>query len=521
MPKIKKLVLQNFKKFKSLELNFNQGINILVGDNETGKSSVLLALDLILSASRSRVEAIGIEALFCKSAIDEFFEGAKTVALLPVLYAEIYLEEGDDHDLNGKQNSKQFTTDGLRMEISPVDEYEKFIKEVLADGYKNFPFEYYGVKFSTFAGQPYLNYKRPLNHLLLDSSRIDSDHAAREYTRAVFGLNAEVVERRRLENLYRLGKDTFRDVQLKALNEKLGTYQFGVRSSTRSNLETDLVITEDSIPIENRGKGKQCFVKTEFALSKHTVNAELHALLLEEPENHLSHTNMKKLVEKLSATTTTQLFIATHSSHICSRLDLRRAQLLGVGAKATSLSALTPDTADFFMKAPDNNVLQFVLSKKVILVEGDAEFILLDALYRKVTGGISPEQDGVHIIAIGGISFKRYLELARLLEIKTAVIRDNDGDYAKNCVVSYDGHLFSGSQVFADKNNARKTFEITIYEDNKDICDTSFGAGRKTLSVQEYMLKNKAEAALQLLKDASEKLVAPDYLQEAISWIRG
>lgn len=34
------------------------------------------------------------------------------------------------------------------------------------------------------------------------------------------------------------------------------------------------------------------------------------------------------------------------------------------------------------MKAPDNNILEYVLSKKVILVEGDAEFILMEALYK-------------------------------------------------------------------------------------------------------------------------------------------
>ncbi|CAI8855321.1 AAA family ATPase [Pseudomonas syringae] len=39
-----KLILQNFKKFDSLMLEFDAGVNVLIGDNETGKSSVLLAL---------------------------------------------------------------------------------------------------------------------------------------------------------------------------------------------------------------------------------------------------------------------------------------------------------------------------------------------------------------------------------------------------------------------------------------------------------------------------------------------
>lgn len=63
MPSIKKIVVKNFKSLGDLTLEFDPGKNVLIGDNETGKSSVLLALDLALSASRSRVETIGYEVL--------------------------------------------------------------------------------------------------------------------------------------------------------------------------------------------------------------------------------------------------------------------------------------------------------------------------------------------------------------------------------------------------------------------------------------------------------------------------
>jgi exonuclease SbcC len=41
---ITKLTLRNFKKFHNLELNFSQGLNVIVGNNEAGKSTVLSAL---------------------------------------------------------------------------------------------------------------------------------------------------------------------------------------------------------------------------------------------------------------------------------------------------------------------------------------------------------------------------------------------------------------------------------------------------------------------------------------------
>ncbi|ENA0609699.1 AAA family ATPase [Enterobacter bugandensis] len=46
MPLITWLILINFKKFPEMVLRFSNDRNILVGDNESGKSTILLALDL-------------------------------------------------------------------------------------------------------------------------------------------------------------------------------------------------------------------------------------------------------------------------------------------------------------------------------------------------------------------------------------------------------------------------------------------------------------------------------------------
>jgi recombinational DNA repair ATPase RecF len=43
--KIKKLKLKNFKKFASQEFDFNDDLNVIVGDNESGKSSLLGAIE--------------------------------------------------------------------------------------------------------------------------------------------------------------------------------------------------------------------------------------------------------------------------------------------------------------------------------------------------------------------------------------------------------------------------------------------------------------------------------------------
>lgn len=519
MPTIEKLVLHNFKKFDALELNFNNQLNVVVGDNEAGKSSILLALDLVFSGSRSKLETIGLETLFNKGSVDYFLAGEKKPERLPLMYIEVFLSAGINPDLNGKNNSLGIECDGLRLECVPDDALGKEIIDALADAQHNFPFEYYAFNFITFAGQAYSAYKRPVRHLLIDSSRIDGDYAAKEYTRSVFESNVIARDRSKLENLYRRNKAQFRDEHLVDVNQRLTDYKFSVLTNSKTNLESDLVITEGDIPIDSKGKGRQCFIKTEFALNRGGAQP-LDALLLEEPENHLSHSSTRKLIDRMAAPNDKQLFIATHSSLICSRLDLRRALLIGSESKPVVLKALPEDTANFFMKAPDNNILEFVLSKRVLLVEGNAEFILLDALYKQHAGGSTLDRDGVHVISVGGTSFKRYLDLAKLLGTRTAVVRDNDGDHQRNCVDNYANYAQPHLRVFSDTDPKRSTFEICIYQDNQAFCEELFGAGRRTLSAQEYMLKNKADAAFELLQEKGDKLVAPGYIKDAIAWIR-
>lgn len=523
MKTVKKLILGNFKRFRTLELDFDKELNILIGDNEAGKSSVLQALDLVMSCSRSHVENLGLESLFNIHCIEDFMSGPRELKSLPKMFIEIYVEGVTGYEINGKNHSKAAEMiDGLRLICEPNDQYLKDIGEILRAKNSSFPFEFYEVHFLTFGGHSVHPARKPLKHLLIDSAQINNDYATRVYTRTVYESHATVLERNRHGMEYRNAKVSFRDKVLADLNKKLSDFKFGVRSSPKASFETDMMITEDDIPIDSKGKGRQCFIKIDFALLDR--GRSLDVLLLEEPENHLSHGHTRKLIDKIKVANNQQIFIATHSSMICSRLNLQKAIILSdkEPGKPVTLKSLPGDTAIFFMKAPDNNVLELALSKKAILVEGDAEFILMEALYKKHAAGGSTDADSVHIISVDGTSFRRYLDIAKVLKIKVAAVRDNDGDYQAKCAENYSE--FAGDtniQVFADKDNSRSTFEICMYRDNTKVCDAAFAAGRTTLTVLEYMLANKTDAAFYLLKDQEANLVAPSYIQEAVAWIRG
>lgn len=516
---IEKMKLLNFKRFPSFEVLFSPDLNLLIGDNEAGKSTLLAAMELVISGSKSKVDTLGLESLFSTTVISSFLAGNKNIEDLPCLHVELHLNEQGNPDLFGRNNLDGQPANGLQLICEPNEELTAEIKLVLGQGADNFPFEYYSIRFLTFSGEAYTGYRKFLRYLAIDSSQINSEYATKEYVKTVYESLVEPANRVGLKNDYRQQKVEFKNNNLSVVNNALDDYQFAIRSGSKSNLETDLTITEDDVPIESRGKGRQCFIKTEFALRRYSEEQSLDILLLEEPENHLSHTNMKRLITRISESQAKQIFIATHSSLISTRLDLRKSVLLNSSSvDPVLLEELPEDTAKFFMKAPDNNVLEFVLSSKVILVEGDAEYILIDSLYANVTGS-TLEDDDVHVISVGGTSFKRYLDIAKLLNIRVAVLRDNDGDFQANCIDSYADYHADNVKIFFDSDDTKSTFEICLYDLNQDVCDELFSPGRKTLTPLEFMLKNKADCAFRLRDEKPDDLVSPEYFNQAIVWI--
>ncbi|WP_282162146.1 ATP-dependent nuclease [Ulvibacterium marinum] len=516
---VNKIRLQNFKKFKKFKVSFDDQINLLIGDNESGKSTILLALDLVMRGSRNKVETLGLESIFNTKAIAEFLNTDRNLTKMPELRVELYLNEQNNETTHGKNNLDKRPCDGVRLVCKPNEDYHQSIKEVLKKPECLFPFEYYSISFTTFNDIPYNGYNKHLKHILIDNSLTSNEYAMKEYVKDIY--NSKILntsEKFQHQHEYRNFKEEFKNKAFKEINKRLeNDYKFAVKSNSKSNLESDLIIYEGEISIDNKGKGKQSIIKTSLALSK--SGDDFDSVLLEEPENHLSHSNMKKLIQEVINSTGKQIFVATHSDLVSTRLDLRKSILLNSSAEGrVKLEDLPEDTSKFFIKAPDNNILEYILSEKVILVEGDAEFILLDALYLKKTNKKLSE-DNIHVISVGGTSFPRYLDIAKILDIRTAVITDNDKDYAENITARYAKYNQENIDVFADKNNERYTFEVCIYRDNTDICEGLFSSQRKKLSVQEYMLKDKAEVAYQLLENKSRELKIPEYIDRAFEWI--
>ena len=516
---IAKIRLKNFKRFKDYTIEPNDRINILIGDNESGKSSILEAIDLVANGNVRRVEAIGLDRLINIEAIQEFQAGTRSFDNLPELRIELYLVGKFDHTMSGKNNLDKAKCDGIRLVCEPNLDYRTEIKDALLANKDYFPYDYYSVRFSTFADEGYTGRKRVLRSAIIDSSSMNSEYATNDFVRRMYMqyTESDVKERAMHKSQYRQMRRSFQAESLGALNSRVPVdknYTFGLRSGDSMALESDLMIYEDEIGIDNKGTGKQVFIKTDFALERSGDNVDV--ILIEEPENHLSHVNLRKLIQRVADTKNGQLFITTHNSLISTRLELKNLLIMHENGedRPVMLKDLSDETAKYFMKAPPASIVEFALAKKVILVEGPSEYMLAEKFYNSVTGH-SPEDDDVHIIDVRGLSFKRYLDVTKQTMGKVAVITDNDSDYQTHCIDKYNDYAENDNiKVFYHKNNNQRTFEIVLYADNKALCDKLFGQ-----DAVDFMLKNKTESAFAMLSQ-DQSINVPDYIKRAINWIK-
>ena len=523
---IKKIRLCNFKRFRFFEFDPNNDINLIVGANESGKSSLLAAINLVISASHYQIESAGLDTVINQQAVRGFLEKYKkkeaTLSDLPEVFVELYLNEQKNPNLNGKNNHSRDECDGLRLLIEADDDFHDDIKVCLDSETPEFPYEYYKISFRTFAYRSYSRRNKYLSGILVDESSTNDTVAISRFVQGLYMSSISDNERMVNRSIYRKERNRFAKERLENIGTN-GRGQFAIKTNLRDDLETSLTIVDENlVNLDNKGKGERAMIKIGNALKEQgkTPAVDLDTIMIEEPENHLSHTKMRLVMEDIrkNSGSNKQLFITTHSSLIASSLNIQKcvAPPLDQSGEPLVMGDLDKDTARFFMKAPNTNILEMILSPRVILVEGPSEYILMEKMFLASIGA-NPEEKNVHIISVGGITFKRYLDVAKFIKTKVAVITDNDGNPTENCEHRYsDYKTLENVKVFYSKDKGVKNFEEAIHRKNKKACDSI--TDKPSEEILDYMHKNKTESAYRLA-NSGISISTPNYIEEAINWI--
>lgn len=145
----------------------------------------------------------------------------------------------------------------------------------------------------------------------------------------------------------------------------------------------------------------------EFKYQK-TKQSIANFLLIEEPEAHI-HTHIQKtLFDKLNYSDT-QIIYSTHSTHISEVSNVESINVLGrVEGRCEAFqpsTGLIPEDIGNIQRYLDAVRSNLLFAKSVVLVEGDAEEILIPILVKKVLG-VSLDELGISLINIRSTGFK-------------------------------------------------------------------------------------------------------------------
>ena len=535
---VEKLIIKNYKCFRDFEINFNKGVSIIVGNNEEGKSTILEALQLCLSGmlnGRALFSDV-YESLFNKEAVGEYIESLKTdnKKPLPTILIEVYLKTNELPRFEGDGNSGRTKGCGLWIKICFNEQYQGEYTALIQRGdVKTIPVEYYKVERFSFAREAVTNRGIPLKSVLIDSSSNRFQNGSDVYISKIIRESLDDKEIAALAQSYRKLKENFgNDASIVAINDKVSEnagisnkkVSVSVDMSMKNSWETVLMTFIDDVPFHQIGKGEQCVIKTNLALA-HKKAQTSNLVLIEEPENHLSHTMLNELLNKINSTCKDkQLIITTHSNFVANKLNLKNLILLS-NQTTTKFDELPEGDAEYFEKLPGYDTLRLILAKKVILVEGPSDELIVQRAY-KDKYDLLPIENGVDVISVRGLSFKRFLDIAKRLDKKVTVVTDNDGNYEKRIRKKYqDYEDVDCIKVFASDNEDLKTLEPHFVEANKDkladireligISEADYPTQK---NVSDYMEDNKTEWALAVF-NSDKSYNYPDYITEAIEWV--
>ena len=155
------------------------------------------------------------------------------------------------------------------------------------------------------------------------------------------------------------------------------TLEVSMDMSARSTWESSITAHLNDMPFDSVGKGEQCRVQMKLAIE---AAGDSNVLLIEEPENHLSHSNMHKLIEEITQRgADRQIILTTHSNFVLNKLGIDNLKLLSPSGETMIMEDLSSDTKDYFMKLPGYDTLRLILSSEAILVEGPSDALIVPA----------------------------------------------------------------------------------------------------------------------------------------------
>jgi putative ATP-dependent endonuclease of OLD family len=438
---LSKLVVKGFRRLDNLELRFREGLNVLVGPNNAGKTAVVDALRVLLSTGEDgalrlseydlhvapgglKVEEASFEYVFSGLTADE--EADFVNALMPVkrvgsLEYEAHLSvRYSNADPGGRLRVKRWC--GAHEENAITSEMLDDLRSVYLQPLRD----------------PAQGLRPSRNSQLARLvQRLSDEDTRKDVVETLEKLDAELKAKKPIADAHEAVSKRHLEMLGKVLSQKLA---LGLSPSDFQRVAARLALAVETFDIEQNGLGfnnliYMAVVLTELSLSK---EAAYCALIVEEPEAHLHPQLQAVLLQYLNSVEKpadgekpVQVFVTSHSPNFASLAEIDAIGCVYHAPDATA--TFFPREVKFDKRKKEKlqrylNVTraEIFFARRIVFVEGAAELFLFEALASKL--GIDLRKHSVSVIGTDGLNFDAFLPLfgENALQVPVAVVTDSD-----------------------------------------------------------------------------------------------
>lgn len=522
---IEKLTIENYRNFGGFEIELKR-FNLIIGENNIGKTNLLNALGLIFSPDITFYQKRNLEVDDINyETIQVFKKGVETATTLEDLkdkFPEVKIEvilsgfNPDQEAIIGDWFTGEWNTDISKNKAkitylfsinhtNKIEEWFKRTKEAISKSNPiDFPISQYS--YSIFGGDDrtkridyywlsflkmeFLDALRDARTQLIASGKntllnkvltVQTENKIDDIKRTLLDLK-ELINKEDsvFSSIKKDIEDFLKKVSIEDSKSKITFNFIGVESSDILK-KISMIYGTNPIDIERNGLGRNNLLYISLLLShlmqqveKEEKKVFFRLIGIEEPEAHL-HPHLQVHLSRNIDTESSderQIIITSHSTHITSQLSLDDTIVLYLDENENKIKPyylfknIPEKSKNYLSRYLDATKSTLFFARKVILVEGITEQLLIPEFF-KITYNKSLEQNGISLINVGSVAFEHFLGILKVgYFIKGLVVTDSDSETnAKHRVIALERGYKNVDHIMICKTQ-NTTFELDLIESN-------------------------------------------------------
>ena len=444
---LKTIKIKNFRSLKDFQMEFNSGLNVIIGENDAGKTSLIDSLKIIFGLKKIDINDFNqlAEPVIIELEEKDFYYYLESKIVENILENTFQLKPSEEKIAEikskleeiGEEEREQLKEYCSIFNVSyrsttKIETIKSNLTEALESGEYitvkniNYPISFLGSREfeninSFFENTFFKELKEEIWNIKINDKTLNQ-HIA------------DYIEEYKNEQLTNQDANEL-NAQLKEFLPDFKEINPIINPTAKLNLDINVEILNNAnqeIMIEKMGDGTNR--RTTMAIFKHKKDKKDLVYVFDEIETHLhikAQLDILKLLKDLSKQGK-QIIITTHSPFLINQVNLNEIKLMSLDAE-TGSRVISLDSSDESQMALTNlgiNNIDLFFTNKLLIVEGESEEYFVPVMYEKIYG-YPISQNFIKIVKADGIKdIPNFIRIIKKSFAKTNifVLMDNDAD---------------------------------------------------------------------------------------------